>query len=50
VIEQLTSERADEPFGERVHVGRARYRPHNPDADAFEGGRERAAEIFPPRS
>ena len=45
VIEQLTSERADEPFGDRIHVGRPRCRPHDPDADACEGGRERAAEL-----
>lgn len=45
VIEQLTSERADEPFGERVHVGRTRRRPQDAGADAFEGGRERAAEF-----
>jgi hypothetical protein len=45
VIEQLSTERADEPLGEGVHIGRARRRPHEVDADAFEGGRERAAEL-----
>ena len=45
VIEQLSTERADEPLGEGVHIGRARRRPHDVDADAFEGGRERATEL-----
>jgi hypothetical protein len=49
VIEQLTTERANETFGERIHVGRTRRRPHDAGASAFEGGRERAAE-FPSRS
>lgn len=45
VIEQLTTERADEPFRERIHVGSARRRPDDPDADAVEGACERAAEL-----
>jgi hypothetical protein len=35
VIEQLSTERSDEPLGEGVHVGRAWCRPHDPDADTF---------------
>jgi hypothetical protein len=45
VIEQLSTERSDEPLGEGVHVGRARCRPHDPDADSLEGRCEVAAEL-----
>jgi hypothetical protein len=45
VIEQLSTERANEAFGERIHVGRAWCRPHDPNADAREGGGERAAKL-----
>ena len=45
MIEQLSTERSDEPLGEGVHVGRARRRPHDPDPDTLEGRCEGAAEL-----
>jgi hypothetical protein len=48
VIEQLATEGADEALGERVHIGRARCRPHDADAGAFKRGRERPARLRKP--
>ncbi len=45
VLEQLTTEGADEPLSESVHVRRAGSRPHDERSGAFESPHEAAAEL-----